>query len=123
MFEIFDFVSVKECFGKTVCGHCTILLKLFDPRLLKLLKPLIGSEYSTLPSHYENLSMQSIYSEFLSQNKKLKISMEKKLICLNIFAQNIHCGYTLDFNEYPLCMFWNKNKKNRYTSANPSFAI
>ena len=38
-----------------------------------------------------------------------------------IFAQNIDCGYTLEpprrggSNEYPQSMFWNKNKKNRYT--------
>ena len=37
----------------------------------------------------------------------------------NIFAQNIHCGYTLEpprrggSNGYPQCIFWIKNKKNR----------
>ena len=46
-----------------------------------------------------------------------------------IFAQNIDCGYTLEpprrggSNEYPQSLFWSKNKKNRYTPANPSFAI
>ena len=41
-----------------------------------------------------------------------------------IFAQNIDCGYTLSVsNEYPQYMFWSKNKKNRYTPANPSFTI
>ena len=46
-----------------------------------------------------------------------------------IFAQNIDCGYTLELpqrggsNEYPQSMFWIKNKKNRYTSAYPSFSI
>ena len=46
-----------------------------------------------------------------------------------IFAQNIDCGFTLEpprrggSNEYPQSMFWSKNKKNRYTSAYPSFAI
>ena len=46
-----------------------------------------------------------------------------------IFAQNIDCGYTLEpprqggSNEYPQSMFWNKNKKNRYTPAYPSFSI
>ena len=45
------------------------------------------------------------------------------------FAQNIDCGYTLEpprpggSNEYPQSMFWSKNKKNRYTHANPSFTI
>ena len=44
-----------------------------------------------------------------------------------IFAQNIDCGYTLEpprrggSNEYPQSMFWSKNKKNRYTTAYPSF--
>ena len=46
-----------------------------------------------------------------------------------IFAQNIDCGYTLETprpggsNEYPQSVFWSKNKKNRYTPANPSFGI
>ena len=46
-----------------------------------------------------------------------------------IFAQNIDFGYTLEpprrggSNEYPQTMFWSKNKKNRYTTAYPSFAI
>ena len=46
-----------------------------------------------------------------------------------IFAQNIDCGYTIEpprrggSNEYPLSMFWSKNKKNRYTPAYPSFTI
>ena len=46
-----------------------------------------------------------------------------------IFAQNIGCGYALEpprrggSNEYPQPMFWSKNKKNRYTPANPSLSI
>ena len=46
-----------------------------------------------------------------------------------IFAQNMDCGYTLELprrggsNEYPQSMFWSKNKKNRYTPANPSFCL
>ena len=44
---------------------------------------------------------------------------KKKIHCiffLNIFAQSIHCGYTLEppcqgcSNEYPQCTFWIKNK-------------
>ena len=46
-----------------------------------------------------------------------------------IFAQNIDCGYMLEApqrsgsNEYTQSLFWSKNKKNKYTSAYPSFAI
>ena len=46
-----------------------------------------------------------------------------------IFAQNIDCGYSLEpprrggSIEYPQSMFWSKNKKKRYTPANPSFTI
>ena len=53
----------------------------------------------------------------------------KKVDNFKRFAQNIDCGYTLepprrgDSNEYPQSMFWNKNKKNRYTPVNPSFTI
>ena len=48
---------------------------------------------------------------------------------LDIYAQNIDCGYTLEpprrdgSNEYPQSMFWSKNKKNRYAHAYPSFTI
>ena len=45
---------------------------------------------------------------------------------LNIFTQNIHCGYTLEpplSNEYPQSMLWIKNKKIRYTPANPSIKV
>ena len=55
--------------------------------------------------------------------------MEQILIFFNIFAQTILCGYTLEpphrgsSNEYPQCMFWIKNKKIRYTLANPSSSI
>ena len=42
-----------------------------------------------------------------------------------MFALNIDCGYTLEpprrggSNEYPQSLFLSKNKKNRYTPANP----
>ena len=46
-----------------------------------------------------------------------------------MFAYNIDCGHTLELrrrggsNEYPQSMFLNKNKKNRYTPANPGFFL
>ena len=65
---------------------------------------------------------------------KMKISLEKNYYLLffyfvyfDMFSQNIDCGYTLEpprrggSNEYPQSMFWNKNKKIRYTPASPSF--
>ena len=54
---------------------------------------------------------------------------KKKIDIFLIFAQNIDCGYMLEpprrggSNEYPQSMFWSKNKKNRFTPANPGFAI
>ena len=67
------------------------------------------------------------YKKFFdSKNEKFHW---KKIDIFLIFAQNIDCGYTLEpprrggSNEYPQSMFWNKNKKNRYTLAYPSFAI
>ena len=44
-----------------------------------------------------------------------------------IFAQNIDCGYTLEppqrggSNEYPLSMFWSKNKKKYVYPSKPHF--
>ena len=76
-------------------------------------------------NHYENTPMQ--YTEIFSA-EKWKISLE-------IFSyfyffrskQTLRIQYTLEpprrggSNEYPLCMFWIKNKKVRYTPPNPSF--
>ena len=77
--------------------------------------------------HYENLPMQ--YTEIFIAAIKIKNFQQKKFDIFLIFAQTIDCGYTLGpprrggSNEYPQSMFWSKNKKNRYTSAYPSFTI
>ena len=77
-------------------------------------------------THYENLPMQ--YTEIFLALKIENFQLKKFDIILS-FAQNIDCGYTLEpprrggSNEYPQSMFWSKNKKNRYTPANPSFTI
>ena len=77
-------------------------------------------------NHYENLPMQ--YKEIFKVVKNENFLLKNFDIFL-IFAQNIDCGYTLEpprrgsSNEYPQSMFWSKNKKNRYTPANPSFTI
>ena len=67
------------------------------------------------------------YTEnFLVLKKKI---FTGKFLIFSYFYQNIYCGYTLEppwrggSNEYPQSMFWSKNKKNRYTPANPSFCI
>ena len=63
---------------------------------------------------------------FFFSEAKIEISLEN-LIFFNIFAQNIHCGYTLELarqgrsNKYPKCMFLMKTKNIRYTPANPIF--
>ena len=72
--------------------------------------------------HYENLPMQYTENFFSSKNYN-------NFDIFLIFAPNIDCGYKLEpprrggSNEYPQSMFWSKNKKNRYTPANPSFSI
>ena len=59
----------------------------------------------------------------------MEIFQLKKFDIFLIFAQIIDSGYTLEpprrggSNEYPQSMFWSKNKKNRYTPANPIFTI
>ena len=66
-----------------------------------------------------------IYSNFF--RSKIDNFQRKIFDIFLIFALNIDCGYTLEppqrgsSNEYPQSMFWSKNKKNRYTPANPSF--
>ena len=75
--------------------------------------------------HYENLPMQCTEISLV-----VKIENFQRKICdiFLIFAQNIDCGYMLEWpwrGSYnnPQSMFWNKNKKNRYmyTPANPRF--
>ena len=81
--------------------------------------------------HYENLPMQYTKNFFSS---KIENFHQKNFDIFLIFAQNIDCGYMLEpprlepphrggSKEYAQSMFWSKNKKNRYTPANPSFAI
>ena len=40
-------------------------------------------------------------------------------LCDKAAATSRQCGS----NEYPQSMFWSKNKKNRYTTANPIFGV
>ena len=75
--------------------------------------------------------VHAINTDFLAL--KIESFQQKMFDIFLIFAQNIDCGYTLEpprirtasprSNEYPQSMFWSKNKKNRYTPANPSFSI
>ena len=66
-----------------------------------------------------------IYSNFFFRSKIDNFQQKNDIFLM--FAPNIDCGCTLEpprrggSNEYPQSMFWNKNKKNRYTPANPSF--
>ena len=76
--------------------------------------------------HHENMPMQ--YTEIFKV-VEMKIFQQKSFDIFLIFAQNIDCGYKLEpprrggSNEYPQSMFWSKNKKIKYTPANPIFAI
>ena len=58
-------------------------------------------------THYENMLMQ--YKE------RFKVVKNE-----NFSQKNFDLGGS---NEYPQSMFWSKNKKNRYTPANPNFTI
>ena len=84
-----------------------------------------------IPHHYENMAMQYTVIFKIVKNEKFQWKIFDIFL---IFAQNIDCGYTLEpptlepprrggSNKYPQSMFWSKNKKNRYTPANPSFTI
>ena len=87
---------------------------------------MVGNTREYIPSvtHYENLSMQ--YTDFFSA-VKIENFIGKIIDVLNIFAQNIDFGYTLEppqrggSNEYPQSLFWIRNTKNRYNYVNPSF--
>ena len=87
----------------------------------------MASTMSTNRNVYENMPMGQKTEIFkFVKNKKIPSNVFDIFL---IFAQNIDYGYTLEpprgggSNEYPQCMFWSKNKKNRYTPAYPSFTI
>ena len=68
-------------------------------------------------------------TEIFSAAVKIENFIRKNVDIFLIFAQNIDCWNTLEpphrggSNEYPQSMFWSRNKENRYTPANPIFAI
>ena len=70
--------------------------------------------------HYENLPMQ--YAVFFSL--KIENFIGKKNLMFSIFLlKTLVVGTRQNrlANKYPQSMFWIKNKKNRYTPANPIF--
>ena len=90
------------------------------------LNPMCNESQQNACIHYKNRPMQYIAKKFRCKNENFHW---KTFDIFLIFAKNIDCGYTLEpphrggSNEYPQSMFWSKNKKNRYTPANPSFSI
>ena len=64
--------------------------------------------------HYENMPMQCTEIFKVVKNENFK---QKNVDSFLIFAQSIHCGYSLEpprqgcSNEYPQSMFWSKSKK------------
>ena len=58
-------------------------------------------------------NIQRFFSAIKMENFQLK-----NFGVFHVFAQNIYC-----IHEYPQSMFWIKNKKTRFTPANPSFSI
>ena len=83
--------------------------------ILALHKPAISST-----RNHENLPMQytEIFFFFFFSEEKVEnfIGFFKIFLIFNISCRG-------GSNEYPQCMFWIKNKKIRYTPANPSFTI
>ena len=77
-----------------------------------------------MTSHYENKPVQ-IYWKF-NNPKNWKFS-DKNSDILQISAENIDCGYSLEpprrggSKEYPQAMFLSKNKKNNVYPCKPHF--
>ena len=116
-------VPSEQFFGPGVMIDMTQQAKT-DPDYLMTIKDIEVKTYSSLRT-----LTHAIYREFFHK-QKLKKSLEIFFFyILNIFAQNIDCGYTLEpprrggSNEYPQYMFWIKSKRNRYAPAYPSFTI
>ena len=108
--------------------------------IIKWIMSLIILNNRTLTTCSSNDCMMSVsvrctITKTFQCNKERFLALKLKKIQLKIvdifliFAQNIDCGYTLEpprrggSNEYQQSMFWNKNKKNRYTPVYPIFAI
>ena len=82
-------------------------------------------EYSRSRSFHDDLILQDQASGERSQDHW---SSGCFIFFLFMF-KNIDCGYMLELprrggsNEYPQSMFWIKDKKKRFTPADPSFAV
>ena len=68
---------------------------------------------------------REIYREFFKK-QKIVTFIWKKMFTSNLYFYSKHTLWVQvrwqgGSNEYPQCMFWIKNKKIRYTPANPSF--
>ena len=67
---------------------------------------------------YENVP-SAINRDFFQQ-KNEKFHLKKLILLIMLFKTWI---VDTRYNEYPHSTFWIKNKKNRYTPANPSFTM
>ena len=85
----------------------------------------VASRMATIPKTCQcNVHRIFFFSEEKNKNKKKKIKTIhwKDFDLFNIFAQNIHCGYTLEPPpRLPQCMFWIKNKKKYVYPCKPQF--
>ena len=89
-------------------------------------KKRFNNKYYTM--HYGNTPIQIhiCIENFTTKNWKFS---DKNSDSFHIYAQNIDYVYSLEpprqggSNEYPLSMFWSRNKKLLYTPVNPSFTI
>ena len=74
--------------------------------------------------HYENTPIQIYWKFYFQKTENFQIKISD---IFHISAQNIDCGYSLEpprrggSNEYPQSVFFNRNKKIRYTPVNPRF--
>ena len=104
-----------------VVAQKRLVTKPWDKMLFDMRMELGKGHYETCP-----YNIQRILSALNIKKNHWKSSDNFKM-----FAQNIYCGYTLKLprrggsNEYQQSLFWNKKKekKNRYTPVNPSFAL
>ena len=94
--------------------HHTLILVGMRGRTLHLVR-MSGSNGSH--GMMGSLPMDCSHNHLISNNQ---LNNKNKIHYENLPIQYIERGGS---NAYPQSMFWSKNKKNRYTPANPSFAI
>ena len=112
------------CDGGFICGVCFVITCSSSNLFWMPEKTMLPDCGIFWVFYCENTPIQIYIEKFTTKNWKFS---DKKSDCLNISAQKIDCGYSLEpprrggSNEYPQSMFLSRNKKDNAYPCKPQF--